>query len=88
MQGSNYQVDKEPILNIPICNTDNEKLKNKLINHVNEMIECNQRLINEKNPDSINRIKNDIADIDSFIDKTVYSIYNISEEERKIIEGD
>ena len=51
------------------------------------MIECNQRLINEKNPDSINRIKNDIADIDSFIDKTVYSIYNISEEERKIIES-
>ncbi|WP_039954549.1 TaqI-like C-terminal specificity domain-containing protein [Brachyspira hampsonii] len=57
MQGSNYQIDKEPLLNIPICNTDNESLKNKLINHVNEMIECNQRLINEKNPDSINRIK-------------------------------
>lgn len=88
MQGSNYQVDKEPLLNIPICNTDNEQLKNKLINFVNEMIECNQRLINEKNPDSINRIKNDIADIDSFIDKTVYSIYNISEEERNIIEGE
>lgn len=87
MQGSNYQIDKEPLLNIPICNTDNEQLKNKLINFVNEMIECNQRLINEKNPDSINRIKNDIADIDSFIDKTVYSIYTISEEERKIIEG-
>ncbi|WP_157145159.1 Eco57I restriction-modification methylase domain-containing protein [Brachyspira pilosicoli] len=87
MQGSNYQIDKEPLLNIPICNTDNENLRNKLINHVNEMIECNQRLINEKNPDSINRIKNDIADIDSFIDKTVYSIYNISEEERNIIEG-
>lgn len=88
MQGSNYQIDKEPLLNIPICNTDNEQLKNKLINFVNEMIECNQRLINEKNPDSINRIKNDIADIDSFIDKTVYSIYTISEEERKIIEGE
>lgn len=88
MQGSNYQIDKEPLLNIPICNTDNEQLKNKLINFVNEMIECNQRLINEKNPDSINRIKNDIADIDSFIDKTVYSIYNISEEERKIVEGE
>ncbi|WP_300365408.1 N-6 DNA methylase [Brachyspira sp.] len=88
MQGSNYQIDKEPILNIPICNTDNENLKNKLINFVNEMIECNQRLINETNPDSINRIKNDIADIDSFIDKTVYSIYNISEEERNIIESE
>lgn len=87
-QGDQLQVDKEPLLNIPICNTDNEQLKNKLINFVNEMIECNQRLINEKNPDSINRIKNDIADIDSFIDKTVYSIYNISEEERKIIEGE
>ena len=48
MQGSNYQIDKEPLLNIPICNTDNENLRNKLINHVNEMIECNQRLINEK----------------------------------------
>ena len=88
MQGSNYQIDKEPLLNIPICNTDNEQLKNKLINFVNEIIECNQRLINEKNPDSINRIKNDIADIDSFIDKTVYSIYNISEEEKNIIEGE
>lgn len=86
-QGDQLQVDKEPLLNIPICNTDNENLRNKLINHVNEMIECNQRLINEKNPDSINRIKNDIADIDSFIDKTVYSIYNISDEERKIIES-
>ena len=55
-------------------------MKNKLINYVNEMIELNKKLINEKKSDSINRIKNDILDIDSFIDKIVYEIYNITEE--------
>ena len=82
------KLPKSLFLNIPICNTDNENLKNKLINYVNETIELNKRLINEKKSDSINRIKNDILDIDSFIDKIVYKIYNITEEERRIIEGD
>ena len=50
------------------------------------MIELNKRIINEKNIYSINCIKNDISDIDSFIDKIVYEIYNITEEERRIME--
>lgn len=45
MQGSNYQIDKESLLNIPIADTNskNEKLVNKLVNLVDEILKSKEQ---------------------------------------------
>ncbi|MCV3473593.1 Eco57I restriction-modification methylase domain-containing protein [Campylobacter sp. CNRCH_2014_2849] len=78
MQGNNYQIDKEPLLNIPIVdiNSKNEKLANELISLVDE-------ILNLKEQDKNANIKTQETKINSI----VYKLYNLNEEEIKIIEG-
>ncbi|EAK9999104.1 class I SAM-dependent DNA methyltransferase [Campylobacter lari] len=78
MQGNNYQIDKEPLLNIPIVdiNSKNEKLANELISLVDEILkakEQDKKANTKTQEDKINSI--------------VYKLYNLNEEEIKIIEG-
>ncbi|EAI8624132.1 class I SAM-dependent DNA methyltransferase [Campylobacter lari] len=76
MQGNNYQIDKEPLLNIPIVdiNSKNEKLANELISLVDE-------ILNLKEQDKNANIKTQETKINSI----VYKLYNLNEEEIKII---
>ncbi|WP_410708207.1 type IIG restriction/modification system [Campylobacter lari subsp. concheus] len=78
MQGNNYQIDKEPLLNIPIVdiNSKNEKLANELISLVDEILkakEQDKKANTKTQEDKINSI--------------VYKLYNLNEEEIKIIES-
>ena len=71
---------------LPIPEVDKE-IENKLVNLVDSIIDLNKKLASEKNPNTIEMLNTRIQAVDAAIDKIVYSIYNISEEERKIIEG-
>ncbi|EGK8087395.1 class I SAM-dependent DNA methyltransferase [Campylobacter lari] len=78
MQSNNYQIDKEPLLNIPIVdiNFKNEKLANELISLVDEILkakEQDKKANTKTQEDKINSI--------------VYKLYNLNEEEIKIIES-
>ena len=48
MQGSNYQLDKEPLLNIPIKYEETE-LTNTISDNVLKLLESNKNLVNEVN---------------------------------------
>jgi type I restriction-modification system DNA methylase subunit len=139
MQGNNYQLDKEPLINIPICISDKvtqetvadkvdtlieknteftEKAKKnlELIKHefgiekinkkldkfytlsfdefikeskINFSIEKKSELLDyfNKQKDTLNRIKNEIATTDKEIDQIVYRIYDLSPKEIDIIES-
>lgn len=78
MQGNNYQIDKEPLLNIPIVNINskNEKLADELINLVDEILKAKEKDKNANTKGFENRI-----------DFLVYKLYNLTEDEIKIIEG-
>ncbi|AJC84367.1 type IIS restriction/modification enzyme [Campylobacter peloridis] len=78
MQGNNYQIDKEPLLNIPIVdiNSKNEKLANELISLVDEILKAK---VQDKNANT--------SPLEEKINSIVYKLYNLSEEEIKIIEG-
>ncbi|EOJ7976668.1 Eco57I restriction-modification methylase domain-containing protein [Campylobacter coli] len=78
MQGNNYQIDKEPLLNIPIVDTNskNEKLADELINLVDEILKAKEQ---DKNAN--------IQELENKINSIVYKLYNLTEEEIKIIEG-
>ncbi|EOA0679418.1 Eco57I restriction-modification methylase domain-containing protein [Campylobacter coli] len=78
MQGNNYQIDKEPLLNIPIVDTNskNKKLADELINLVDEILKAKEQ---NKNANT--------QELENKINSLVYKLYNLTEEEIKIIEN-
>ncbi|HEB7519309.1 TPA: Eco57I restriction-modification methylase domain-containing protein [Campylobacter coli] len=78
MQGNNYQIDKEPLLNIPIVDTNskNEKLADELINLVDEILKAKEQ---DKNANT--------QELENKINSLVYKLYNLTEDEIKIIEN-
>ncbi len=75
MQGSNYQVDKEPLQGIPLPLID-LSLQQPIIDLV-EAILTKKRL----SPQA------DILDLENSIDRLIYDLYGLSEDEIKIVEG-
>ena len=51
------------------------------------MIEINKKLNNEKNLDVVRMLSRQVGAIDDSIDRIVYGIYQLTEEEIGIIEG-
>lgn len=78
MQGNNYQIDKEPLMNIPLIETtkQNEKNANQIIALVDEILKL-------KAKDSTT----DISKLESEIDSLVYKLYCLNDEEIQIIES-
>ena len=78
MQGSNYQVDKEPLMNIPLVAIDSTNQ-----NLANEIIALVEQILESKAIDS----NSDTSELESQIDKLVYKLYNLNESEINIIEN-
>jgi adenine-specific DNA-methyltransferase len=75
MQGNNFQLDKEPLINIPIINPKSV-VEDKIANIVDEIIQTKQENTNA-----------DISPLESEIDRLVYELYGLSEEEIKVVES-
>jgi type I restriction-modification system DNA methylase subunit len=60
----------------------------KMVSFVEQMLELHKKLAGIKNPDEKTRIQRQIDSTDEQIDKLVYELYGLTEEEIKIIEGD
>lgn len=71
MQGSNYQIDKEPLMNIPIKIAD-KNLENKIIELVEEIIE-------------LKKLNKDTQDLENQIDEMVYNLYGLTEDEKELV---
>jgi len=87
LQGDLLQIDKEPLLRIPICIGDKSQQKQVII-LVDKMFELNKELQkNQENSNKWNLIKAEIEKIDKKIDEGVYKLYGFTPEEIKIIES-
>ncbi|AUS35856.1 type II restriction endonuclease (plasmid) [Microcystis aeruginosa NIES-2481] len=75
MQGNNFQIDKEPLLNIPIYVPD-VKEQDKIIKIVNQIL-----TVKRSNSDS------DTSELERKIDKIIYQLYDLTEEEIAIVEN-
>lgn len=85
--GDLLQIDKGPLLEIPIYVGYKEQQK-RIIVLVNKMFELNKELQNiPKNSDKWNSIKMEIEKIDKKIDQKVYELYGLMEDEIKIVEN-
>ena len=74
MQGENFQIDKEPLLNIPI--KSEKTISDKISNLVDQILVA-------KSADE----SADVSQLESQIDQLVYQLYGLTEDEIAIVEG-
>ncbi|NHZ85597.1 MAG: N-6 DNA methylase, partial [Planctomycetia bacterium] len=87
------EVKKTNVANLPICKIDfsNKKEKaqhDKMVNLVDRMLELNKQLPKAKTDHDPTTIQRQINATDKQIDKLVYKLYDLTEEEIKIVEGE
>ena len=78
MQGVNYQVDKEPLLAVPLPKPDtlDKNIEMNVINLVDKILTTKKQ-----NPET------DTSALEAEIDQLVYQLYGLTEQEIAIIEG-
>ncbi|SUW04493.1 Eco57I restriction-modification methylase domain-containing protein [Brachyspira pilosicoli] len=82
------EVASLPIPNINLDDKQDKEMHDKIVTLVDNIIALNKKLSAEKNPNSITMINRQINAVDKQIDSLVYKLYNLNDEEVKIIEGD
>ena len=87
MQGNNYQLDKEPLVRIPI-HISTKKQQINIVTLADKMILL-RRKIHEipENSNKWNSIKSEIDKTDKKIDEEIYKLYGLTPEEIRIIEN-
>lgn len=75
MQGNNFQLDKEPLVNIPLINAV-EKIQLEFATKVDQILALKQ-----ENPEA------DTTTLEKEIDAMVYKLYGLNEEEINIVEN-
>ncbi|MBP9096074.1 MAG: restriction endonuclease subunit M, partial [Ignavibacteria bacterium] len=81
------QVRELPIPKIDFTNPAEKKKHDKIVNHVETMLELNRELQKTKSAEEQERLKQRISYTDKTIDALVYELYGLTEEEIKVVEG-
>jgi adenine-specific DNA-methyltransferase len=76
MQGRNYQIDKGPLLGLPIYKLEGNK-QEEVVKTINKILSVKSR---DSNVDTIPLVRN--------IDYFIYQIYDLTDEEIKVVEED
>lgn len=88
MQGSNFQLDKEPLLNLPLIKPD-ESIQKEVATLVDKVSKLYQDYRNtSENTDKWHSLKAEIDKVERQIDGEVYKLYGLSPEDIKIVEGE
>jgi adenine-specific DNA-methyltransferase len=85
MQGSQFQVDKEPLLEIPIYVPTNKKQIDKVAQEVDKVIALKETLSKAKTEGDKTFYKNQVISIESSIDELIFDLYGINENEQVTI---
>lgn len=87
MQGNNYQLDKEPLVNIPIY-IGSAQEQSRLIFLVDKIISLYKEFHKEvEHSEKWESLKSEIEKTDKKIDEEVYKLYDLTPEEIKVVES-
>ena len=81
-------LEKLPIKNLNLDDKQDKEIYDKLVNLVDSIIDLNKKLSSEKNPNTVEMLNARIQAVDKAIDKIVYSLYGLNDEEIRVIEGE
>ncbi|WP_020003659.1 Eco57I restriction-modification methylase domain-containing protein [Brachyspira innocens] len=82
-----YHINELPIYKIDLDKKEEKEKYNKIIELVDSMIILNKKILSEKNPNSLNMLNRQISACEKQLDNLIFSIYNLNDEERRIIDG-
>ena len=80
-------MEQLPIRTIDFDDPEDKERHDKMVKLVERMLELNKKLAEAKVPDTKKRLQRRIDHTDREIDKLVYELYNLIDEEIKIVEG-
>jgi adenine-specific DNA-methyltransferase len=83
-QGEQLQVDKEPLLQVPLIKTDDKDTENTIIKCVDEIIELNKQLRTVSLANQKEQIENRIKFLENKIDGIVCGMYGVDMKDVKI----
>ena len=87
MQGDNFQVDKQPLLEIPIVDTDNAEYKKNIVLYVERL----SKTITESRSAKTDRDKSlyngRIRQLENELNQTVYAVYKLEADDIQVIEA-
>jgi adenine-specific DNA-methyltransferase len=86
MQGSQFQIDKEPLLEIPIYVPKDKSEINKIVNQVDKVIEVRTAHASSKTESDKSFYEKQIISLEANIDELIFQYYNITEPEQLVIE--
>jgi adenine-specific DNA-methyltransferase len=86
MQGSQFQIDKEPLLEIPIFQTKDKKIEGEIINTVEQLLLGHSKLQSTESNKDQEYLERKCSTLESQLNKRIYELYNISSNETEIIE--
>ncbi|MDR1998098.1 MAG: N-6 DNA methylase [Candidatus Margulisbacteria bacterium] len=84
-QGEQLQVDKEPLLQIPIVKTDDKQVENTIIKCVDEIIALKKQLQGVSLANQKEQIENRIKFLENRIDEVVFKLYGLVDDDIKIV---
>jgi hypothetical protein len=79
-------LDAIPIRTIDFDNPDDKAMHDKMVNLVERMLDLHKKFAAAKVPDEKTKIQRQIDTTDRQIDQLVYKLYNLTDEEIKIVE--
>jgi len=82
LQGNNYQIDSEPLMNVPI-KAPSKIEKNRMIELINQILSITKDLNYLENPTKQAQVKT----LEKQIDQLVYKLYDLTPGEIQIVEG-
>jgi hypothetical protein len=80
-------IDKLPLIKIDFHNKDGIKRHDHIVSLVDKMLELKEKEAAELNQQLKTMIARQIEGIDKEIDTAVYELYDLSEDEIKVVEG-
>lgn len=85
MQFDNPVTSRIPMPVIDLSNSSHKEVHDKIVVLVDNIIELNKKVNTEKNPNSLNMINRQISACEKQLDNLIFSIYNLNDEEKSII---
>ena len=87
MSANKQFLSKLPIQVVNLSDPSDKSRHDRMVNLVERMLDLHKRVDKSKNPNDRELIQRQIDSTDKEIDKLVYELYGLNEEEIKIVES-
>ena len=88
MHFDNPVTSRIPMPSVDLTKKSDKEVHDKLVKLVDNIIAINKKLVGENNPNTKEILERQVRALDGEIDRLVYGLYGLSDNEIQIIEGE